>query len=73
MHVLDFVMWFPLMCILWYFIDKISNSQWTEELGSLIGGTICIVVTIVYIILFAVYPDWNWIDIFSGISKYIEL
>lgn len=66
MHILDFIMYFVTAGILMFLVDKLSGGEFTNELGGLIGLFILIVFTIVYIILFCFYPDWNWVDIFNG-------
>lgn len=66
-HVLDIIMYFVVMIVSWFLIDKLSNEEFTNELGALVGLIIQLIVTIIYIVLFAVI-DWNWIDIFNGIS-----
>jgi hypothetical protein len=63
MHALDFIMYIVLAVLLWLAIDKLTDGEYTHELGTLGGILIEIVFTIVYIILFAFYPDWNWVDI----------
>jgi hypothetical protein len=67
MHILDLIMFFPLAAILWWIIDKTSDSEFTEELGVLIGLCIELVFLGTYIIIFGVF-DVNWIDMFSGVS-----
>lgn len=64
-HALDIMVWFFSLFVIWYIIDKLSNSEFTEELGSLIGVFILIIYTIIYIIIFGVC-DYNISDI--GIS-----
>lgn len=66
MHILDLIMYFVLAALLWYAIDKFSDGEFTEELGALMGLIIEIVFGIVYVVLFCVYPDWNWIDILQS-------
>ena len=70
MHVLDLIMYFPIMGIIWLLIDKISEGEFTNELGTFVGIIIMMICTLLYIILFAVWPDWNWIDIFKGIETF---
>lgn len=67
MHILDLIMFFPLSLILWWIIDKTSDSEFTEELGCLVGLAIELVFLSIYIIVFGVF-DVNWIDIFNGVS-----
>jgi len=66
MHILDFIMFFPCILLLWWILDKVFDGDFTEELGGLIGLFILFIFTIVYVIVFAIYPDWNWVDIFNG-------
>jgi hypothetical protein len=66
MHILDFVMWIILVIVLWQFMDWKWEGEYTEELGSLIGLSIVLFFTVIYIIIFGVY-DNNWSDInFNG-------
>jgi len=65
MHVLDFFMYFPCLVIFWYLLKWGSNGEFTEEIGALVGWFLCFLFTIIYIIVFVIYPDWNWIDIFT--------
>ena len=67
MHVLDLIMVFPLGIILWFLIDKLSDGEFTNELGTVGGIIIMIIFLVIYIILFGVFNN-NWIDIFTGIS-----
>jgi hypothetical protein len=57
-------MWILLSIILWFIIDKLFNGEFTHELGTIAGLFILFMFTIAYIMIFAVYPDYNWIDIF---------
>jgi len=66
MHLLDLLMYFALVLLIWFILDKLSGGELTNELGGLVGLTIVIVFTIIYIVLFCFWPDWNWIDIFHG-------
>jgi hypothetical protein len=43
-------------------------NDFKEEMGLLIGGPILLVASIVYIVLFAYYPNWNWSEIFGSIN-----
>ncbi len=62
MHLLDLIMYFFIAWLLWRFVDYLSDGEWTNELGTLIGLSVLIVYSIVYIVLFAFWPDWNWVD-----------
>ena len=66
-HILDIVMYFVVIVVYWYLLDKLSDGEYTNELGGLIGLLGVGVITIVYIILFGVM-DWDWINIIKGIS-----
>ncbi|CAB4175406.1 hypothetical protein UFOVP1247_140 [uncultured Caudovirales phage] len=67
MHVLDFILYFPLALGLWWLMGKLSDDQITNNdlVGPLPGITIEIVFLGFYTVVFAVF-DWNWIDIFNG-------
>ena len=62
MHTLDLIMFIVCAIVLWYGMHFISGGELTEEMGALVGYTIMVFFTIVYIILFAFWPDWNWSD-----------
>ena len=67
MHILDLIMYLPYFFLVWYVTDKMSDGEFTQDLGCLIGVFIQLIFLIVYIVIFAVY-DNDWIDIFKGIS-----
>ena len=68
MHILDFIMYFVCLGIIWFILDVISGGDLTNEMGGFfVGLPITMVYTIVYLILFVV-EDYNWIDIFHSIS-----
>ena len=48
MHVLDLIMYFVLVGLIWFLMDKIWGGEITEELGGLIGSMVIIVFTIIY-------------------------
>ena len=66
MHILDLIMYFPIMYLIYLLIDKLSGSQYTTEIGAGIGCLILIVATIIYVVIFVII-DCNWIDIFCSI------
>lgn len=66
-HTLDLIMYILLSLLIWYVI---LPKDWTTELGTLIGWFIMLIFTILYLILFAIYPDWNWGDIFNGFGVF---
>lgn len=70
MHVLDFLMWIVLSIALWFIIDKLSDGEFTHELGAIGGCFIIIAFSILYLIVFAFYPNWNWVDIFKFLKDY---
>lgn len=69
-HILDYVMWFVVIAITWNLIEFLSDGEFTNELGGLIGILILVIVTIIHIVLFGVV-DYNWIDIFSSVRNFI--
>ena len=71
-HLVDLIMYFILLVLLWHLIDKLSNSEYTEELGVLIGLVIVLIYTAIYIVIFA-YFDNNWVDLFSGFVFDIDM
>ncbi len=62
MHFLDLIMWIVIGLIIGFLLDVISEGEWTHELGALVGMFVLIVYSIIYLILFAFWPDWNWVD-----------
>lgn len=71
MHLLDLLMYFVCVALFWNTLAWISDGELTEEIGGLIGIFLVIILTIVYIWLFAWGPnDWNWIDIFNGTKTF---
>lgn len=62
MHTLDFIMWFLCIIFLCSIMDVLCISKITHKIDGFIGYIILIVFTVIYIILFAVYPDYNWFD-----------
>ena len=63
-HILDIAVWFFGLFIMWFLIDKLSNGEFTNELGAIAGVFILIIYTIFYIIIFGVC-DNNISDIAS--------
>lgn len=67
MHILDLIMYFPCIILLWLILSVISNREYTEELGgALVGIPVLFVFTIIYILTFVWPGDYNWSDIFAG-------
>jgi hypothetical protein len=66
MHILDLIIYLISIPILWKIIDVMSDGEFVEELGTLVGYFIVIIYTIIYVILFY-WVDYNWIDIFHSI------
>jgi len=66
-HALDLIMYIIFSIIIWV---AFLPDDFKEELGCIGGIMIMMVYTIVYLILFAVWPNWNWIDIFSSIFSF---
>jgi len=67
LHILDIIMYFVILILFWYLLDKVSNGESTQGFGGFVGLFWLLIITIIYIILFGVI-DWNWIDIFRGIN-----
>jgi hypothetical protein len=68
MHVLDLIMYIVLAVLLWWIIDKVSNGEFTNELGTLGGIFFEVAFLIAYIIIFVVF-DNDWVDIFSSFKN----
>jgi hypothetical protein len=66
-HILDILMYFVVLVVYWFLLDKLSNGEYTNELGGLVGLLGSAVITIIYIILFGIM-DWDWINIFRGVN-----
>ena len=69
MHFLDLIMYFVTVVLLWFLIDKVTDGVGTHDIsipGHEIrtpGGIFIIIFyTLVYILIFAIAPDWNWVD-----------
>ena len=69
MHILDLIMYFVTAGLLWFLMDIIGGGDYTKELGSVIGATIMVIYTIVYIVLFVI-GSYNWIDIFHSFKNF---
>jgi len=70
MHILDFVMYFVTVGIIWFILGIISDGEFTEEIGgALVGFPVIVVWTIIYFILFVWPIDLNWVDLFKGTWK----
>jgi hypothetical protein len=65
MHLLDFILFFPIMGIIWFLLDKFSNGELTNELGGCVGTLVMLLCAAIYIVLFTWIPDLNWVDIFK--------
>ena len=65
MHILDLIMFFVLAYILWWAMDKLSDGEFTNEMGALIGVCAEIVFAVFYIGVFVVF-DNNWVDWISA-------
>jgi hypothetical protein len=67
MHILDLIMYIILIPIIWKLIEVMSNEEFTQEMGTIVGVFIMSIFTIIYVILFW-FCDYNWIDIFQSIK-----
>lgn len=68
MHILDLIMYIVLAILLWWIIDKVSDGEFTHELGTLGGIFFEFIFLIVYIIVFGVF-DNDWVDIFGSLKS----
>lgn len=66
-HLLDLIMYFVCVFLIW---RVFLPEEYREELGALIGCFVLAIFTIIYLILFSIYPNWNWIDLFHGLGNY---
>jgi hypothetical protein len=66
-HILDILMYFVVIVVYWFLLDKLSAGEYTNELGGLVGLLGSAVITIIYIILFGIM-GWDWINIFRGVN-----
>jgi hypothetical protein len=64
-HILDIVMYFVVIGVFWFLLDWLSDGEYTNELGGLVGLFLSIIITIIYVILFA-FCGWDWAEIFRG-------
>lgn len=62
MHILDIIIYFISVPLIWLLLGVLSKGELTEELGGVIGTIIIAVYTIIYVIIFGVF-DVNWSDI----------
>ena len=69
MHILDLIMYFVTIGLLWFIMDKMTKDDLEIEIQIKVINLVIVVYTIVYIIMF-VFVDYNWIDIFHSISNY---
>lgn len=67
LHILDFIMYIVCVILIW---RVFLPEDYKEELGVLVGCFALAVFTIIYLILFCIYPNWNWIDLFRGLGNY---
>lgn len=66
-HMLDLIMYLVIGIIIWFVF---LPNDFKEELGALIGITIMLVYSILYLVLFAIIPNWNWVDIFAHVLDF---
>lgn len=62
MHILDIIIYFISVPLIWLLLGVLSKGELTEELGGVIGTIIIAVYTIIYVIIFGVF-DVNWSDL----------
>jgi hypothetical protein len=51
-HILDIIVWFIGVLIIWKILEVTTDGESTEELGGLVGLFIIIVYSIIYLIIF---------------------
>lgn len=66
MHILDLIMYFAIAGFIWLFMHFVFDGEFTTEIGALVWYVVLIFYSIIYGIVFCLYPDLNWIDIFDG-------
>jgi|LakMenEpi03Aug12_release.lakeMendotaPanAssembly.Ray.scaffolds.fasta_scaffold184329_3 hypothetical protein len=69
MHILDLIMYFVTVGLLWFITDKITIGDLEKEIRVKVCQIVIFVYTIVYILMF-VFVDYNWIDIFHSIKNF---
>lgn len=66
MHYLDLIMYIVIVLLLWFALHKLSEGEYTTEIGGIVGYGIELIFTVIYIIIFVWPIDLNWSDIFNG-------
>ena len=69
MHILDLIMYFVTVVLLWIITDGINKGDLEKELRLKVIHVVIFIHTIVYILIF-VFVDYNWIDIFHNIGNF---
>jgi len=69
MHILDLIMYFVTVVLLWFITDKITIGDLEKEIRVKGCQIVIFIHTIVYILIF-VFVDYNWIDIFHNIGNF---
>ena len=59
-HILDWIIYVPYILMVYKLIEALSDGEFTEELGVLVGVMILIVATVLYCVTFWYY---DWINI----------
>jgi hypothetical protein len=68
-HALDLIMYLVICAIIWIVF---MPGDFKEEIGLLAGIPIMIGFSTLYLIVFALWPNWNWIDIFHSWGLYFK-
>lgn len=66
-HTLDLIMY--ILIIIWI---QFINYQFKQEIDSINNYIIISIFTVIYLILFAFWPNWNWVDIFKSMGLFID-
>ena len=69
MHILDLIMYFVTVGLLWIITDRINKGDLEKELRLKVIHVVIFIYTMVYIILFVI-GSYNWIDIFHSFKNF---
>ena len=67
-HLLDLIMYIILTSLIWI----ITEDEFKSGLGTFVGITIVFLFTVIYTVLFSLWPDWNWVNIFDSLFSFVE-
>jgi hypothetical protein len=66
-HILDLVIYFLSLIIIWKFI---LPKEYKYEMGILVGIFYSVIYSLIYFILFSFY--YNWVDIFTSLFNFLK-